>query len=72
MRMVQIATNPSGYRVHAGVVLKRYPPGKNQTISTQYHISDHNFNLDILLLDGSVIGTGIHTWSEHASCNIIL
>jgi len=49
LRMVEIATNPKGYHVHAGEVLKRYAPDKNQATPTRYHISNHNFNLDILL-----------------------
>jgi hypothetical protein len=32
MRMVEIATNPEGYRVHVSVVLKRYAPDNNQAI----------------------------------------
>ena len=55
--MAEVATNPLGYRVHADEVLKRYAPDKNQATPTQYHISDHNFNLDILRLYGSVVGT---------------
>jgi hypothetical protein len=55
--MVEIATNPYGYRVHAGEVLKCYAPDKNQAIPTRYHISGHNFNLDISHSYGSVIGT---------------
>jgi hypothetical protein len=47
MRMVEIATNPQGYRVPAGHVLMRYAPDKNQPTPAQYHISGHNFNLDI-------------------------
>jgi len=30
MRLVEIATNPQGYRVHAGEVLKRYAPDSYQ------------------------------------------
>ena len=66
--MVEIATNPNGYSVHAGEVLKCYASDKNQATPVPYNISDHNFNLDILLSYGSVIGTCIHTWSEHALC----
>jgi len=54
--MVEIATNPKGYRVHAAEVLKLYPPDRNQTTTAQYHISDHNFNLNISLSYGSVVG----------------
>jgi hypothetical protein len=46
-RMVEIATNPYGYRVHAGEVLKRYTPDKNQATPARYHISGNNYNLDI-------------------------
>jgi len=56
MRMVEIATNPNGYHVHAGAVLKHYAPDKNQATPAQYHISDHNVNLDISLSYVSVIG----------------
>ena len=45
--MVEVATNPSGYRVHASEVLKRYAPDKNQATPARYLISDHNSNLDI-------------------------
>jgi len=55
-RMVEIATNPQGYRVHASAVLMRYATDKNQPPPTQYHISGHNFNLDIAHSHGSVIG----------------
>jgi len=54
--MVEIATNPYGYRVHAGAVLMRYAPDKNQATPTRYHDSDHNFNLNISRSYGSVIG----------------
>jgi hypothetical protein len=56
MHMVEIAMNPQGYRVHAGEVLKCYTPDKNQATPAQYHISDHNFNMDISLLYDSVVG----------------
>ena len=56
MHMVEIATNHEGYHVHAGMVLKRYAPDKNQATPTWYHISDHNFNLDISLSYGLVAG----------------
>ena len=56
MRIVEIATNPQGYRVHAGAVLKRYAPDETQATPARYHISDDNFNLDISLSYGSVIG----------------
>jgi len=70
--MVEIATNPFGYRVHAGAVLKRCAPVKNQATPTRYYISDHNFKLDILFAYGSVIRTRIHTWSEPAFRNQLL
>jgi hypothetical protein len=56
MRMVEIATNPQGYRVHASVVLMRYATDKNQPTLARYHISGHNFNFDISHSYGSVIG----------------
>jgi len=56
MRLIELATNPQGYRVHAGEVLKRYAPDSDQATPARYHISDHNFNLDISLSYGSVIG----------------
>jgi len=56
MRMVEIATNPLDYRVHAGEVLKRYAPDYHQATPARYHILDHNFNLDISLSYGSVMG----------------
>jgi len=55
MRIVEIATHPLGYRVHAGAVLKRYAPDETQATPAWYHISGHNFNLNILLSYGSVI-----------------
>jgi hypothetical protein len=55
-RMVEIATNPKGYRVHADEVLKRYATDTNQPTLAQYHISGHNFDLDISHSYGSVIG----------------
>jgi hypothetical protein len=57
MRMVEIATNPQGYRAYAGAVLMRYATDKNQPTHAQYHISGHNFNLDISHSYGSVTGT---------------
>ena len=56
MRLVEIDTHPLGYRVHAGAVLKRYAPDSDQATPARYHISDHNFNFDISLSYGSVIG----------------
>jgi hypothetical protein len=37
---------------HAIEVLKRYAPDKNQATITPYHITDHNFNLDVSHLYG--------------------
>jgi len=54
--LVEVATNPFGYCVHAGEVFKRYTSDKNQATPARYHISDHNFNLYISLLYGSVVG----------------
>jgi hypothetical protein len=56
-RMVQIATNPFGYRVHAGAVLLSYAPDNNQATLKQYHISDYNINLAIIRSYGSVVGS---------------
>ena len=55
-RLTEVATNPLGYRVHASEGLKRYTPDFDQATLAGYHISDHNFNLDISLSYGSVIG----------------
>jgi len=55
--------NPKGYFAHASAVLKCYAPDKNQATPALYHISHHNFNLDILRLYGLVIGTLFRTWS---------
>ena len=71
MRLVEIATNPQGYRVHAVVVLKCYTPDKNQATTTRYHISDHNFNLDILLLYGQVIGNVIYIFMVRLRASIL-
>jgi len=54
--MVEIAMHPIGYHVHACEALMRYATDKNQPTHARYHISGHNFNLDISLLYGSVIG----------------
>jgi len=54
--MVEIATNPKGYRVHAAEVLKLYAPDKNQATTARYQMSDHNFNLNISLSNRSVVG----------------
>jgi hypothetical protein len=56
MRMVEIATNPQGYRVYACAALMHYATDKNQPTPAQYHISGHNFNFDISHSYGSVIG----------------
>jgi len=53
--MVEVATNPFGYYVHAGEVLKSYPPDKNLVTPARYHIPGHNSNLDILRSYGSVV-----------------
>jgi len=66
MGIVEIATNSFDYCVHASVVLKHYAADKNQASPARYHISVHNFNLDILLTYGSVVGTYIRIWSERA------
>jgi hypothetical protein len=72
MFWVEIATNPFGNCVHADAVLKCYTPDKNLATPVWYHISDHNFNLDILLLYVSVIETHIWLCSECAYLNSIL
>jgi hypothetical protein len=56
MRVVEIATNRQGYRVHAGEVLKGHASDNNQATPAQYHVSGNNFNLDISHSYGSVIG----------------
>jgi hypothetical protein len=63
---VQSAMNPGGYHIHAGEVLMLSAPDKTQATPAWYYISDHQFNLDILGLSGSVIGTNICTWLEPA------
>jgi hypothetical protein len=68
-RMVEIATNPQGYRVHASEVLKRYAPDKNQATLERYHISGHNFNLDISLSYGSVIGNDCRHSAQRLDAN---
>jgi hypothetical protein len=62
MRLVEIATHPQGYRTHVGAVLKRYAPEKNEATPTWYHISDHNFNLDI----SHSYGLGIRSSCRHS------
>ena len=69
MRLVEIATNPKGYRVHASAVLKRYAPDSDQATPAWYHISDHNFNLDISHLYGSVIGNAANIVYSRFSAN---
>jgi hypothetical protein len=54
--MVEIATNPQGYRVHASEELMLYATDKNEPTLARYHIWGHNFNLDISHSYGSVIG----------------
>jgi hypothetical protein len=56
-RMVEIATNPQGYRVHASAAFNAYATDKNQPTLARYHISGHNFNLNISHSYGPVIGT---------------
>jgi len=69
MCVVEIATNPQGYRVHADAVLKRYTPDHDQSTSGRYHISDHNFNLDISLSYGSVIRNNCQHSVQRLSAN---
>jgi len=69
MRMVAIATNPQGYRVHASEVLKHYAPDKNPATLVRYHISGHNFNLDISHSYGSVIGNDWRHSEQHLRAN---
>jgi hypothetical protein len=57
--MGEITTNLKDYRIHAVEVFKCYSPDKNLATAAQHHMSDHNFNLHILLSYGSVIGTRI-------------
>jgi hypothetical protein len=54
--MVEIATHPKGYRVRASAVLMRYATDNNQPTLARYHISGHNFNMDLSHSYGSVIG----------------
>jgi len=56
IRVVEIATNPKGYCVHACEVLKHCATDENQPTLARYHISGHNFNLDISHSYTSVIG----------------
>ena len=70
MLMVEIATNPKHYRVHAGVVLGRYAPEKNLGTPARYHILGHIFNLDILLSYCSLIGPCIRYCRIALSANI--
>jgi hypothetical protein len=55
MRLVEVFTNPQGYRVGAGAVLPCYTPDKSQATAAWYHIPDHNFKLHIPLWYGTVI-----------------
>jgi len=66
MRLVEIDMNPCSYGVHAGAELQHYTPEKNQATHAKYHLSDHNCNLEILCWYASIVGQGIHTWSELA------
>jgi len=70
MRIVEIATHPLGYRVHAGAVLKCYAPDHNQATPARYHISDHNFKLDISLSYGSVIGNAANIVYSPLTANL--
>ena len=63
-RLTRIAR---GYRVHASEVLKRYAPDETQATPASYHISSHNFNLDIMLL----YGLGVRNTSEHSLCALL-
>jgi hypothetical protein len=70
VRVVEIATNPFGYRVHAVVVLKHYAPDKNQATTTRYHhISDLNFNWETLVTYGSGIRTSTRYTRNDLSIN---
>jgi hypothetical protein len=75
MCMVAIATHPKGYRIHACAVLMRYTTDKNQPTPARYHISGHNFILDITLSYGSVIGNASdivgQTSSSLSYCSMI-
>jgi hypothetical protein len=62
--VVQIATNGSGYHVHAGALLNYYTPDRNQATPTHYYMSDYIFMFDNLPSWGLVIGLCILTWSE--------
>jgi hypothetical protein len=55
MCLVEIATNPQGYHVHADEVLNRYTPDQDLATPTRYHMSGHHCNLDIMPLYRSVI-----------------
>jgi len=57
MRWQRLPRVPTGYRVNAVEVLRRYTPDHSQATTASYHISDHNFNLDISLSYGLVVGT---------------
>ena len=67
--MVEIATNPQGYRVYACAVLMRYATDKNQPTPARYHISGHNFNFDISQLYGSVFGNAADIAYRRLSAN---
>ena len=69
IRTVEIATNPQGYRIYAGEVLKRYAPDQNQATPARYHISGHNFNWDISHSYGSVIGNAADIAYRHLWAN---
>jgi len=73
MCLVEDATNPFGYGVHAGEVSKHYAPDKNQATPARYHISGHTFNLDISLSYGSAIENSYrHSGSVFEPINTIV
>jgi len=49
--------------------LRGYVTDKNQPTPAQYHISGHNFNLDISHLYGSVIGNAADIVYRRLSAN---
>jgi hypothetical protein len=71
-RILEIATNPFAYCVHATALLTHHATYQNRGAIAQYHISEHNFSLNILHWCGSVIRTPICTWSQRAFCYSIL
>jgi hypothetical protein len=63
MNLVEIATNPHGYCLHAVEVLNRYTPDEIQATTTRYRKSNLTVNLEILRSYGSVVGK-IHWHSD--------